>query len=153
MWHSGGRYPLEDPMKKRWWITGAAVVVVAAAVTLVVWPDRPTDDECREMFIDALSGGDFPETCTEWLESGITDVEQQGEAILACHDAVVETHAQQWDVELQFTSSHTEESPAGGLRVTGGAEGINRLGQTLQWSYACTVSEDGSVLQADTNRL
>jgi len=71
-------------MKKRWWITGAAVVVVAAAVTFVVWPDRPTDDECREMFIDAISGSEFPETCTEWLESGITDVEQQGEAILAC---------------------------------------------------------------------
>lgn len=140
-------------MKKRWWIAGAATITAAAAVTFVLWPDTPTDEECREMFVNAAAGGDFPDSCSDWFESGLDEIERRGDAVVACQDAVVETHAQQWDVELQFTSSHTEESPSGGLRVTGGAEGINRLGKTLQWSYVCTVSEDGSVLQAETDRL
>lgn len=148
---------MEDPMRK-WLIAAgaAAVVAVAGVLTFVLWPDPPPSDaECRDLFVESISGGEFPAECQDWFDAGIAQIEEQTDVINACQDRVVEVHARRWEPELTFTSADiTDEDD--GLVVTGTAESTNRLGQTWQWSYTCTVlvETDGiRVTEADTERI
>jgi hypothetical protein len=141
---------------RKWLIAAGAFVFAAAGVlTFVLWPDPPSDEECRDLFVEAISGGEFPAECQEWFDGSIAQIEQQTDVINACQDRVVEVHARHWTPELTFTGADVGEE-GGDLRVTGTAESTNQLGQTWQWSYECTVlvETDGiRVTEADTERV
>ena len=142
---------------RKWLIAAGAVVVAAAGVlTFVLWPDPPPSDaECRDLFVESISGGEFPAECQDWFDAGIAQIEEQTDVINACQDRVVEVHARTWTPVLTFTGADVDES-GGDLVVTGSAESTNRLGETWQWSYTCTVlvETDGiRVTKADTERI
>src|SRR5690606_41918881 len=84
---------------RKWLIAAgaAAVVAVAGVLTFVLWPDPPpSDDECRDLFVESISGGEFPAECQEWFDAGIAQIEEQTDVINACQDRVVEVHARTW---------------------------------------------------------
>lgn len=143
--------------RSRWWIAGAGLAAVAAAaVSVVAWPDDPlTEEECRDLVGELLTGGtEFPAECQEWLDSSVDQIEQEAAVIGDCQDAVAEAHAERWTPELEFTSADTEDTPNGDVRVTGSATSVNQLGEAQEWTYECTVSVDGGaidVLQAGTD--
>ena len=143
---------------RKWLIAAgaAAVVAVAGVLTFVLWPDPPPSDaECRDLFVESISGGEFPAECQDWFDAGIAQIEEQTDVINACQDRVVEVHARTWTPVLTFTGADVDES-GGDLVVTGSAESTNQLGQTWQWSYECTVlvETDGiRVTKADTERI
>ena len=147
---------MEDPMRKWLIAAGAVVVAVAGVLTFVLWPDPPPSDaECRDLFVESISGGEFPAECQDWFDAGIAQIEEQTDVINACQDRVVEVHARTWTPVLTFTGADVDES-GGDLVVTGSAESTNRLGETWQWSYTCTVlvETDGiRVTEADTERI